>query len=149
MTEQYKFKPFRHGAGGDFVRADLEFYGINHFRPSYTAAVFFNDPNVTPENAKETRDSYAGCFSIFGHATCYGSEGHCEVTEHGRRFDTRPSHPLTRAFKRVTVTNALRKAVEKGEGELTVTVIAECGDYPQEGQTPLLDFKGLQLVTFT
>jgi hypothetical protein len=28
----------------DFRRADLELYGINHFRPSYTAHVYLNAP---------------------------------------------------------------------------------------------------------
>lgn len=147
MAERYHFGPFRHGASSDFVRADLEFYGINHFRPTYVASIFFNDPDVIPEDAKDKRASYAGNFAVFGHATCYGSDGHCEVTERSRRFDNRPSHPLTRAFKRVTVTDALRKAMEQGE-ELTVTIIADCGDDPLEDQTPLLDFNGLQLVTF-
>jgi tyrosinase len=128
-------------------RADLEFYGINHFRPSYVARVFFNDPGVDASSATENRETYAGRFAILGHPTCFGGEGHCEVPEQHRRFDDRPSHPLTRAFKRVVVTDALRRCLD--QPELTITVIASChpdDSLPEEGL--LLDFEGLQLTTF-
>jgi hypothetical protein len=128
-------------------RADLEFYGINHFRPSYVARIFFNDPDVDAESASEDRPTYAGSFAMLGHPTCFGGEGHCEVHERSRRFDDRPSHPLTRAFKRVVVTGALTRCLD--QDELTITVIASCdpdASIPEEG--PLLDFTGMQLTTF-
>ena len=147
MIERYVFGPVRHDATASMSRADLEFYGINHFRPSYLARVFFNDPEVDAESASEDRPSYAGSFAIFGHPTCFGGEGHCEVREQSRRFDSRPSHPLTRAFKRVVVTDALRRSLDRAE--LTITVIASCDPdavMPEEG--PLLDLQGMQLTTF-
>lgn len=147
MVETHQFGPFRHGANIDFVRADLEFYGINHFRPTFAADIYFNDPDISEEDTSPSRDSYAGSLAVFGHNVCYGSDGHCEVTQGNRRFDDRPSHPLTRAFMRVTVTDAFRKAVATGE-ELTITVVAECNGPLSDDQRPLLDFKGLQLVTF-
>lgn len=147
MIEKYEFGPIAHGATASLARADLEFYGINHFRPSYVAFVYFNDPEVGVDDATEDRDSFAGKFAIFGHQTCSGSEGHCEVHGHIRRFDDRPSHPLTRAFKRVVVTDALRRCLTNDD--LTVTVIASCDPEAEiafEGS--LLDFQGLQLTTF-
>lgn len=147
MVEKHVFGPFRHGASGAFQRADLEFYGINHFRPSFVARIYFNDPEVDAANATETRDSYAGSFAIFGHQRCSGDEGHCEIHPHARRFDDRPSHPLTRAFKRVVVTDALRRCLDREE--LTITVMVSCD--PQEAAEaaePLLDFQGLQVATF-
>jgi len=148
MAERQVFGPIELVARAEFTRADLEFYGIDHFRPSYIAEIFFNDPEVDESNADEERPSYAGSFSIFGHRRCVGDEGHCVVHEYPRRFDDRPSHPLTRAFKRVIVTDALRKLGDAGE--LKVTVIATTapdleGDY--EGS--LLSFQGLQLTTFS
>jgi hypothetical protein len=147
MIEKHVFGPFEHGASPSLQRADLEFYGINHYRPSYVALVFFNDPDVDEERAVDDRDSFAGSFAIFGHQTCVGSEGHCEVHEHARRFDDRPSHPLTRAFKRVVVTEQLRRCLTSDE--ITITVIA--GSDPGEEMEfdgPLLDFEGMQLTTF-
>jgi len=147
VIERYVFGPVRHGASSSMSRADLEFYGINHFRPSYVARIFFNDPDVDADSASEDRPSYAGSFSMLGHPTCFGGEGHCEVPERNRRFDDRPSHPLTRAFNRVVVTEALTRYLD--QDELTITVIASSdpdASIPEEG--PLLDFTGMQLTTF-
>ncbi len=56
MIELHTFGPIDLGAlndaGGGVARADLELYGIDHFRPSYTALVFFNDAAVTTANAE-------------------------------------------------------------------------------------------------
>jgi tyrosinase len=148
MIERYVFGPVRHDARPSMSRADLEFYGVNHFRPSYLARIFFNDPDVNAESASEDRATYAGSFAMLGHPTCFGGEGHCEVPAQRRRFDDRPSHPLTRAFKRVVVTDALRRYLN--QAELTITVIASSdpdATIPEEG--PLLEFDGMQLTTFT
>ena len=147
MIERYVFGPVPNTLTETMTRADLEFYGINHFRPSYLARIFFNDPDVDVDNADEDRPSYAGSFAIFGHPTCFGNDGHCEVHQHTRRFDDRPSDPLTRAFKRVVVTDALQHCV--GAPEITITVVASCdpdATMPEEG--PLLDLQGMQLTTF-
>jgi hypothetical protein len=130
----------------DFTRADLEIYGINHFRPSYTTHVYLNAPQM--DDLAATHESYAGSFSIFGHQRCSGSDGHCEVHEHLRRFDDRPSHPLTRAFKRVVITEPLRRAMQAGNQRLAITFVATAidDDIPDGG--PLLDYQGLQITLF-
>ena len=66
-TEKYVFGPFPHATDPGFVRADLEFYGIDHYRPSYVVRVYLNDTKVEPETATEDRPSYAGTVAIFGH----------------------------------------------------------------------------------
>lgn len=163
MAEKYVFGPIAYAAGKDFQRADLEFYGIDPFRPSFSARIFFNDPAVEFATATEDRPSYAGSFAVFGHERCSGDAGHCDAHTEQRRFDDRRSHPLTRAFKRVIVTDALRKVAAAGE-KLTITVIvAGPADGPARGSGKrsgkgsaakehhyerLLDFRGLQLVTF-
>lgn len=147
MIERYVFGPVRHDALPSMSRADLEFYGVNHFRPSYLARIFFNDPDVNAESASEDRATYAGSFAMLGHPTCFGGEGHCEVPERRRRFDDRASHPLTRAFKRVVVTDTLRRYLN--QAELTITVIVSADpDATIPGEGPLLDFDGMQLTTF-
>jgi hypothetical protein len=147
MVEKHVFGPFTHRASPTFQRADLEIYGINHFRPSYVARIFFNDLEVGPENATEDRETYAGSFAIFGHQRCSGDEGHCQVHDHARRFDDRPSHPLTRAFKRVVVTDALRRCLDRDELSITVIVASDPEESTESGQ-PLLDFRGMQITTF-
>jgi hypothetical protein len=148
MAEKHVFGPIKHGAPVTFSRADLEFYRINHFRPSFTALIFFNDADVTEQNATEDRPSYAGSFSIFGHRSCSGDEGHCDIHDHAGRFDDRPSHPLTPAFKRVIVTEALRRVQSAGQDDVTVTVM--CFPEPKvEVPDPLLEFSGMQLSVFS
>jgi hypothetical protein len=142
------------GVPGDllFARADLEIYGINTFRPSFVGHVFFNDPDVDTDVLDQPdatqRDSYAGRFALFGHQRCVGDEGHCELPTIRRRFDDRPSHPLTRAFRRVLVTDAFRRIVTSGEQlSVTILVIASAED-DIEYEGPLLDIQGLQVATF-
>ena len=147
MPEMHSFGPIKHGAPVSFQRADLEFYRINHFRPSYTALIYFNDLEVNDQNATQDRPSYAGCFSIFGHRSCSGDEGHCEIHEHTGRFDDRPSHPLTPAFKRVIVTDAVRRLQESGQEDLAITVVC-FPDPTVEFTPPLLEFSGMQLSFF-
>lgn len=148
MPELHTFGPIDCDVPRALSRADLEFYGIDHFRPSYTALVFFNDPGVTARNASERRRSYAGSFSIFGHRECSGDPGHCEVHGHLRRFDSRPSHPLTRAFKRVVVTDALRRVARART--LTITLVVACApaDEGYDADGALLSLDGVQLTTF-
>jgi hypothetical protein len=147
VREKHVFGPVAHDASPTMERADLEFYGINHFRPSYVALIYFNDPDVDEENATEERESFAGRFAIFGHQVCVGSEGHCEIHNHVRRFDDRPSHPLTRAFKRVVVTEQLRRCLT--DEELRITVIAAADpEAAMDFDGPLFDFQGMQLAAF-
>lgn len=148
MIEKRTFGPVAHNIARPYTRADLEIYGINTFRPSYTVHVFFNDPSVKDLDKPEERATYAGRLSVFGHPRCVGDEGHCHVPDSIRRFDTRPSHPLTRAFRRVIVTEALRTAIEAGR-ELTITFLAgaDADKNDIEGKY-LFSFKGLQIVTF-
>jgi hypothetical protein len=147
IQEKHVFGPVQVPDTG-FERADLELYRINHFRPSYVAKVFFNDPDVDVANASEERPTYAGTFALFGHERCFGDEGHCDVPTDHRRFDDRPSSPLTRAFRRVVVTDALRRTLaESAEVTISIVVTARADDTPQyEGA--LLDFDGLQISCF-
>jgi hypothetical protein len=154
VVERYVYGPVQLAGGSSFQRADLEVYGINHFRPSFVAHVFFNDPDVdetilAAAGGVESRPSYAGRFAVFGHQSCVGDAGHCDVPTQIRRFDDRPSHPLTRAFRRVVVTEAVR-AVIAGGGALTVTLIvaATAQSGAEAPPTPLLDIEGLQVTTF-
>ncbi len=146
-TQVYTFGPLTARHVGEVSRADLEFYGINHFRPSYHARVYLNDPDANATSDTD-RPGYAGHFSIFAHQGCLGDEGHCEVPEGVRRFDDRPSHPLTRAFKRVVVTDALRRAVPEG-GAVSLTVVVTYDDgIDMEFEGEILDLTGIGLALF-
>ncbi|MEM1299242.1 MAG: hypothetical protein AAGH68_08160 [Pseudomonadota bacterium] len=61
----------------------------------------------------------------------------------------RRNHMLTKAFKRVDITEPLRKAMKKGK-KLSITLVAGTGD--EEGMNEvdgkLLSFSGMQILTF-
>lgn len=154
MIEVHEFKPFKPVVPPVFKRVDLEIYGIDHFRQSYTGMVYINVGDIEPTKIKASDSRCAGRFSVFGHAECTGDEGHCSFTQMPGRFDVRRSHPLTPAFKRVTVTDAVQAALEIGD-EVAITIVAADEDGAKERKTKsyetksqLLVCKGLQLVFF-
>src|SRR4051794_11747991 len=154
LVERYVYGPVRLAGVTSFRRADLEVYGINHFRPSFVAHVFLNDPDVDRDvlsapGGVTARAGYAGRFAVFGHQTCVGDAGHCDVPTRTRRFDDRPSHPLTRAFRRVVITDAVRAVLATAD-ELTVTLIVAAMAFTgaEAPPSPLLDIEGLQISTF-
>ncbi len=152
LRECYVFGPVPVPRDVPFVRADLELYQINHFRPSFVGHVFFNDPQVALEAIEDEglalRPSYAGRFAVFGHQRCLGDEGHCEVDTNARRFDDRPSHPLTRAFRRVVVTTALERALADADQLIVTIVVSATVPDDAEVHGDLLDVGGVQVATF-
>jgi hypothetical protein len=157
MMEVHEFKSFRPSFSDDFTRADLEIYGIDHFRPSYTGLIFFNAGNINPKTIDPSDPRCAGSFSIFGHSKCVGDEGHCHPHV-PQRFDPRRSDPLTRAFKRVTVTTALKAALATRK-TLQVTIVVSDGAGAKhvkqsgkkskaEERPQLFACNGLQIATF-
>ena len=112
-------------AGPDhrYARADLEIEGIFHGEASYEGRIFLNNPKADHDTPRRPENGYAGSFNIFGHGGCLGDPGHCEVNDHKREaYDFRAPHPLTPAFKRVTITDALR-ALANTVDEVTITVV--------------------------
>ncbi|MBA2637066.1 MAG: hypothetical protein H0U79_02395 [Solirubrobacterales bacterium] len=71
------------------------------------------------------RDGYAGSFTVFGHAGCYGDAGHCLPGDRETDdFDRRAPHPLTPWTKTVIGNDTLLRAIEdQGVTEIVVTVV--------------------------
>jgi tyrosinase len=110
-------------------RADIEFHDVDHAGASYEGRVYLNNPDAD-ESTGYDDPSYAGSYHIFGHGGCLGDPGHCEVKPR-RRYDPRPSHPLTPAKKVVIATDAVKRATEQGN-EVTVTVVPIIEPLPYE-----------------
>ena len=106
-------------------RADLVFYGVDHSGPSYEARVFVNRPDADEETPLDAQEGYVGSFTVFGHAGCYGDEGHCLPEQRfGDEFDQRPPHPLEPWTKTVIGNDALKRAIQDSSvTEVTVTVV--------------------------
>lgn len=105
-----------------FYRADIEFHGIHHFGPSYEGRVFINNPEANDNTSTTLENGYVGSYHIFGHGPCYGDEGHCEVTQQISPYDWRPSHHLSPAFKRIRVTDQIKKLGEKTD-EFVISIV--------------------------
>jgi hypothetical protein len=112
-------------AAGDYARADLIFYGVDHSEGSYEARVYINDPRADHATGRDD-PAYAGSFFIFGHGGCFGDLGHRDIPTGPRDpFDLRAPHQLTPATKVVIVTEPLKRIVAGAtdKGSVTVTVV--------------------------
>jgi hypothetical protein len=131
-----------------FNRADLIFYDVDHSGPSFTARVYLNNDDADATTPTTAEAGYAGCFTIFGHAGCVGTDDdHCNPQARTvDEFDLRIPHPLLPQTKVVTVTEALRRLGPVGR--ITVTVVPVV---PGESEPELIDalnFSNVRLATY-
>jgi hypothetical protein len=148
MRDHYASDPIAlspSAAEGNFTRADLVFYGVDHREDSFTARVFLDTPGKDPDLSADREKGYAGRFTIFGHGGCFGDQGHCEVPTKRDPFDSRPPHGLTGQTKIVEITEALH-AVKGDAVVITVIPVIPSKDGPQRGE--VLSFTGLRLNTY-
>ena len=128
-----------------YYRADLELVGLERFGSSYVAHVFLGNAQADQTTDRIPAQGYAARFTVFGHAICYGDEGHCEVTERVSPFDRNPPHPLTPVNITVEITDALRR-VEADE--VPVTLLAISSNPKDADRQDILRFERLTLVTY-
>jgi hypothetical protein len=104
-------------------RLDLEFENVRRDAGTFTAFVFVNPGGELSDEAGRDEESFAGSFTVFAPATCWGSEGHCDW-ERGpvSAFDRRAPHHLTPINITVGVTSRIRDL--GNPEELVVTVHA-------------------------
>ena len=131
-------------ANRPFERADLIFYGIDHFCPSYEARVFF-DPRGVSYGADSTHRGYVGSFFIFGHDGCFGDTGHCMVPKERDPFDLRPAHQLEPALRVLTVTDAVKGLLERDLDSAKVTLTAHTAGNASDD---VLAFETVRLATY-
>jgi hypothetical protein len=134
----------------ELSRADLVFYEVDHAGVSYEALVYVDPPDGEELGHREPDRGYAGSFTVFGHAGCYGDEGHCDPAERvAGEFDRRPSHPLTPFTKTVIATEAVTRALGAGRATVTVLVLANVPE-PEEVEDAAdpLRFSHVRLLTY-
>jgi tyrosinase len=126
-----------------WVRADLEFEGVEHGGASFVVHLFLNNPHANEQSARDASEHYAGYLTVFAHGDCWGDAGHCEIRGHVTPFDNRPPNPLVAFNATVEITEALR---ELGPvPEVTVTALAFNMSNQDSG---VLRFKQLSLLTY-
>jgi tyrosinase len=147
MVDRFRTNPLAlPSADEPFERADLIFYGIDHSGDSFETRVFINAPRNLSNDAGREHPSYAGSYFILGHGGCFGEEGHCDIPAERDPFDLRPPHQLEPAIRILTVTDSVRRLVDAGVAEATVTVTAlTAGDRPND----VLEFDTVRLITYS
>jgi len=135
-----------------YLRADLEFHGVDHSKASFEGRLFINNETAGPDTAADDANGYAGSFWIFGHGGCAGAEGHCEPPQERRAFDFRPPHQLIPVSKRVIVTGRLQALVAPGAA-FTVRIVAvvrpaHAATLPGNLVTDLLRLDRVDLLTY-
>jgi hypothetical protein len=128
-----------------YLRADLEFEGVEHGTTSFVAHVHLNAPDADEATPRTPAGGYAGHFTVFAHGDCWGDVGHCDLPGPASPFDRRPPHALTPIHVGVEITEALR-ALGAGE-EIRVTVLAFPVGNGKE-RSPL-KFQRLRFVTYS
>jgi hypothetical protein len=128
-----------------YYRADLEFEEVERFGSSYIGHVFLDNPDAAEATERTAEHGYAARFTVFGHAVCFGDEGHCDVAKPVSPFDKNPPHPLTPVNITVEITAALR-LIEADT--VTVTVLAVSSNPDDAERQDILRFGRLTLVTY-
>ncbi len=145
MVERFTSEPIElPPADHPFERADLLFYGLDHSGASYEARVFM-DPRGVGGNADSKHRAYVGSFFILGHGGCFGDVGHCDIPTTRDPFDLRPAHQLEPALRILTVTDAVRRLLERGVDAAKVTVAAHAAG---RASNDVLAFETVRLVSY-
>ena len=129
----------------DVSRADVVLVGVDHEGDSFVGHVYLGNPKATYETERDPEQGYAGSFSVFGHAGCFGDKGHCDPRQRFTdEFDYRPPHPLTPLTKTVIVTEALKRCT----GSVVVTIVA-ADETGEDGRpSDALEFQELRLLLY-
>ena len=122
-----------------FKRAEVRLHAVPQLLRSCFVRVFLNQPGADASTPTHGNPHYAGYLAIFGHGTCYGGPGHCDIPPPVPRvFDLRTrSHNMPRNH-RVDVTEVARRLLA-GATELRVTLVVIGGDYQEDRDVLRLD----------
>ena len=132
----------------EYVRADLEFIGVEHAGASYEARVFVNNPKADADTQPTEGNGYAGSFYVFGHGGCFGDAGHCDIHPQRDHFDPRRSHPLEPMKKVVVATEVIKAAAATGSS-INVTVVPVVTSWTDQVETTdVLKYDHINLVTY-
>jgi hypothetical protein len=128
------------------TRADLIFYGVDHSGPSYEARVFLDNPKADHRTPTEPDQGYAGSFTVFGNAGCFGDEGHCHPNlRYSDEFDYRGPHPLEPFTRHIEVTEAL---LQKKRRRVVVSVVPVVHEDPGVKPPAVAPAERVRLVAY-
>jgi len=135
----------------DFYRSDLIFYGMENSVPSYEGRVFVNNIEATLDTPLDLQHGYVGSYFIFGHGSCLGDMGHCDVHAKREKYDLIPN-PLRPYNLSMTITNKL-KELAKNTKEFSIMVVPKVVRPPVINQEEIdmeniVKFSKVEIVTY-
>jgi len=116
----------------EFYRADVVFKGLDHAVPSYEGRIFINNPKAKHDTPTDLDHGYVGSYFVFGHGSCLGDAGHCDVHAERQKFDVIPN-PLIPEDISIIITDKLKK-LGRNTTDFTVTVVPNVVPPPLLGQ---------------
>lgn len=131
---------------GSFEQAEVRLHRVPQLPRSCFIRVFLNLPDADASTSIED-SHYAGYLAIFGHASCIGGPGHCDLPpSRPRPYDQRPRHHNTPRNHRINVTKTARQLFEAGAESLQVTLVVIGADYREENELLRLDGVSLDFL---
>ncbi|MGB6531467.1 MAG: hypothetical protein WBF33_25455 [Candidatus Nitrosopolaris sp.] len=135
----------------DFKRADIEIHNVDHSGLSYEGRVFLNNPKADQKTKLTLDKGYVGAYHIFGHGGCYGDLGHCDIPKEREKYDLRPSHHLKPQYKRVIITDALRK-LGKNTDKFIISIVpfvpGKTSESSYSDSRDIIKFDKIGIVTY-
>ncbi len=124
-----------------FQQAEVRLHRVPQLPRSCFIRVFLNLPDANA-NTPLDDEHYAGYLAIFGHGSCYGGPGHCEVPP-SRKYDLRPRSHNTPRNHRVNITKCAKALFAKRAKSLQITLVVIGVDYEEDKE--LLRLEGVSL----
>jgi tyrosinase len=124
-----------------FKQAEVRLHRVPQLPRSCFIRVFLNLPDANA-NTPLDDEHYAGYLAIFGHGSCYGGPGHCEVPP-SRKYDLRSRSHNTPRNHRVNVSKCAKALFAKRAKTLQITLVVIGADYEEDKE--LLRLEGVSL----
>lgn len=128
----------------NFQSAEVRLHRVPQLNRSCFVRAFLNLPGADATTPVRGNPHFAGYLAIFGHGSCYGGPGHCDLPPpRARDGDQRPRHHNTPRNHRIDITEAARRMLESDD-HLTITLVVIGADYQEEKD--LLKLEGVTLA---
>jgi len=128
----------------NFQSAEVRLHRVPQLNRSCFVRAFLNLPSADATTPVRGNPHFAGYLAIFGHGSCYGGPGHCDLPPpRARDGDQRPRHHNTPRNHRIDITEAARRILESDD-HLTITLVVIGADYQEEKD--LLKLEGVTLA---
>lgn len=127
-----------------FGSAEVRLHRVPQLPRSCFIRVFLNNPQADASTPLRPDTGYAGYLAVFGHGPCYGGPGHCDIPSVQGRVQDRASDPRNRTMNtprnhRIDVTQTVRRLIDAGAAQITLTLVVIGADYQEDKELLRLD----------